>query len=301
MLAIVAVLHLVLLGCSTETITPTESEKQRVATGPGPAGPPAAAATDEPLVTFEVQGEQVSITGYERDTINHITSLFLRRILASGEIAEYNLVLHGAVDSDELAECGMALQSPAGQLLFGVDFGWDASKDDSDWLRMTERTEQDELTLVRQIAGAQVTETFNFNGETRVFSFEETVVPLMSRNSPNPEMESPEQVQIARSKKEAIAEFDAWKEYFSPKNSLNSNENGEFLIRTVSADGFANWVGDEFYEGGSMTSVPDACKWFIGCAALKCRAPNVVCVICATGALVCLIIMLIEWMSDFMD
>jgi hypothetical protein len=248
MLAILAVLHLVLLGCSTETITPTESEGQRVTTDPGPTGPPMATATNEPLVTFWVEEDSVNVIQYVIDSVAREVVFSIERIDPARQVSYYSIVIEETQDENGVIANSAGFLDDQGYLLVGLDFAWPSDDPNPNWYSVTERTLDDEMTIKREVENGRVTEIYTLNGETRTYVYAETN-PNMAKSSPSAiENDGPNYINDLPLQSEAADELAEWEEFVAPENTLNYNQDGEFFVSVLGNQDFAAWVESEFQD-----------------------------------------------------
>jgi hypothetical protein len=294
-LAIVAVFHLVLAGCSLEQTTPTATEEPRVSADQGSAGPPAAATTEEPLVTFWVEDDSVNVIQYTLDSVAHQVVFNLERVDPSQGIQNYSLVIEETRDESGLTLSGASLLNNHGELLMGIDFAWPADDPKPDWFSVMERTMQDEMTIKQEIERGRVTESYTLNGETRTYVYAD-INSNAAKTSPGANgNEQPNYINELPLKSKVAEELGEWEELASPENTLNYNQDGVFFVKAMTNDDFLTWVDPEFEIGDDLLHktcwIRKVCELVHLCTLVKCLygggAANSICAACGGGSLVC--------------
>ncbi len=248
-IAVMLIIHLALLGCNVNPSSPDGGEQAKSAVDPGRGLSP---ADETSLVTFWIDGDEVNVTGYERDTVNQELIMSITREKPGGESLQYNIVFEKTIVEDGIVYNGAHLEDCAGNLIVGIDFAWPTADFDPNWYSVTERTPSDEMSIRRELRDGMVTESYDLNGEVRTYSYADNL-PSIAKYRPEDDGSNPPVTEGELPLRDAVtAELQQWEELTSPDNTLNSNEDGEFFMGVLSNSVFIAWLEAEFQNTGPL-------------------------------------------------
>jgi hypothetical protein len=198
----------------------------------------------------------------------------------------------------------LSLYGPTSILLYEYTFRWDAAN--LTWVSISERTPDDEMTIVRAVRGDSIHEAYEINGSNQSFGYSKRILDYWHAQLPADSLSQGE-LQLADQISTGFQTF------YQDRNSLHDNTSGELLLQLTSDQTLLAWIAplsarhqrEQMQKVAFNVSAEDICTIAAICDKLKCLwggLVNPLCVPCIGIDAACLITdavtMIAGWFSD---
>jgi hypothetical protein len=253
-----------------------------------------------PIAQFDLSTAKAMVTHFSRDSQRREVQVDVQLVWAGGEVSK-NVVTFSAQTRDNAWDgAHVSLGDEHGRLLWEYTLGWDVN--DMTWVRITERTDKDVLSIRKLPTAGMITEEYEFNGKQKSFTYPQSLTDGLS-NPKTAALTEADQALLEKLRGE-------FQNFYNSDNSLSENRYGVLLTELLSDDGFRAWLKSSI-KATQASVVPNRkavtddsektkdiiCVIADICSTFKCSwtgLVNPVCVPCIGISLACLIADIVE-------